>query len=1142
MSTKNFNFILADYIASKPDKAKGNIIYILPTEESAIKAYAELKFYQKCNNDILYFPDYDTSPYDRTSPSINIMQERVRVLQKLASDNTGNILLILSASSLMRKVAHESNFNFNSIKLKVQDDCKVGNLIKSLNDFGFARSSTVIEPAEYAVRGEIIDITLSESLAVRINLAWDKVDSIKKLDTNSQSSDENLQDIEIFRASEIILNDKQIEIFKSNFLMNFGVNYSSHPFYESILNKHNFPGHEQFLPLFYNKLCSIKEFSCFEGAEIFYSNMALQNAANFEKNYIDAYEYRISSNKIDENSFYFALKPKEFIIDFDELKNSLKAKYDVSHINLHKFYDGKLIQENKAFIETAITQKIDINELLKQQLEINNDKIIIAALPLKHMEVRLENMLSEYNNHHPHQFNHISDINSAKLKYLNITNTPISNGFISEEYFIIGYEDLFGKKEALNLISKSKRTAKDKINSLLTEIDNIKEGDLIVHDEHGIGRFEHIVTLEVENIKHDCIKLIYEGDDILYLPVENLNLVKKYGNNEVALDKLGGVNWQKRKAKVKERIREIAGTLIKIQAQRQLSTGNYIEFNKTEYEKFCHNFPYNETDDQLRALEDIEQDFKMGKLIDRLICADVGFGKTEIAMRAAFMVASDMLSSRNQIAIICPTTILCKQHYHNFKERFNSFGYKVAQVSRLVGSLALKNVKNDLENGDIDIIIGTHALLSNSIKFKNLKMIIIDEEQHFGVAQKEKLKELKANIHVLSLSATPIPRTLQMSMVGIKDLSIMATPPALRSPVKTQVIQFDNYIIREALLREHKRGGRSFVVAPRISHIEKIGQILERIAPELSFKIAHGQMPAKQLDTIMSDFCDGKFDILLSTTIIESGIDIAAANTIIIYNSHMLGLSQLYQLRGRVGRSKVNAYAYLTLPKHYITNKKSLARLEILQNITELGAGFSIASHDMDLRGFGNLVGDEQSGQIKEVGVELYNSMIENAIEELKCEELNQPKSTATKMSDITINLNIPVFISDDYISDSSLRLAIYRRASELKNLDEIELFKNEMIDRFGAIPQEFLNLMDIVKLKTYARDYYIKSIDSGPSGFVFKFSENADLADKIMSFISKYPRNAKLKPDNKMIYITPINPENTIQTLYNILEKIFGK
>jgi transcription-repair coupling factor (superfamily II helicase) len=895
-----------------------------------------------------------------------------------------------------------------------------------------------------------------------------------------------------------------------------------------------FQGYEHLLPLFYDKMFTLQDY--LGDHTIIYDNLSLQSILETENSYNDFYQARILSNKANPDSFYFAITPDQHIISGEEIKESLK-------LGPNLLVDGAMKSEE----ESGITKKhviVKEHAQLKQSQEVtvplsqeiatailwpHNDtalpatasfdklfslitqhksKIVVICCSSKSSEQRIKAIIETYD-YKTYEVDHLP---AAKKNLINIGSAPLSQGFIGEKYLFISDQDILGEK----FTSQSHKSSRRRLKNILTELDNIDEGELVVHKDHGIGRFERIDTIIVDEIPHDCLKIIYLNNDILYLPVENIDLITKFGNEEATLDKLGGVNWQKRKARLKNRIKDIAAQLIKTTAQRELHTTNPVNFDHDLYLNFCNRFIYNETEDQLSAIKDIEEDLKGGKLMDRLICGDVGFGKTEVAMRAAFMAAFDMEDDQPQVAIISPTTILCRQHHMSFLERFKGLDIRINQLSRLITPGQAKKIKQDIADGKINIIVGTHALLSKEIKFKNLKLLIIDEEQHFGVSQKEHLKSLKTGVHVLSLSATPIPRTLQMSMSGLKDLSIIATPPIDRLPVRTTVMPFDGVILRDALMRERFRGGKSFYVAPRIKDIEWVAKQLTEYVPELKFKIAHGQMLPNSIDTIMNEFCDGKFDILLSTTIIESGIDIATANTIIIHRADMLGLSQLYQLRGRVGRGKVRGHAYLTLIHDKVTTKHSWQRLEILQNIDSLGAGFTIATHDMDLRGFGNLVGDEQSGHIREVGSELYQEMLDEAIAELR----NQ--TTQDKNLDFTpsINLGMPVYIPATYIEDSALRLAIYRRAGSLKGHTEIENFRDEMVDRFGPVPEEFSNLLNIVKIKNKCSDLKIESLDAGPGGFVLKFNKNFDVSEMVMAFVAKFPRHAKIKPDNKLVYV----------------------
>jgi transcription-repair coupling factor (superfamily II helicase) len=884
--------------------------------------------------------------------------------------------------------------------------------------------------------------------------------------------------------------------------------------YTAVTEGRKFPGYENLLPMFYKALASINDY--LNNPLIIYDHLSLQSILEFETSYLDLYQSRLQSNKVNPSSFYPALPPARLYFSSQEVKDLISHHESI-------FIDPGADNDKQSIKPLPSLSHIDKwQEFIGQ----NPNKILILCAYSPSGIERFKTLMNSYEYH----FVEIEDISSAKKGLINLVIAPFASGYITDDYIFITGRDIFGEKYFDNTKSSSKRRLKN----ILTELDNLQPNELVVHIEHGIGKFLGVEIIEVQGNPHDCLKILYADNDKLYIPVEDIDSIKKYGHNEAELDRLGSLAWQKRKSKLKNKISEIAATLIKTAASRALTVCEPIEFDVEAYEKFCDKFNYAETEDQLTSINDIQEDFKSGKLMDRLICGDVGFGKTEVAMRATYMIAAGQEPIPPQVAIVVPTTILCGQHYTRFLERFQGFPFRIAQLSRLITPKQAKAIKEDLQNGKVNILIGTHALLSKEIKFQNLRLLIIDEEQHFGVAQKEHLKELKTSVHTISLSATPIPRTLQMSMVGIKDLSLIATPPIDRLAIRTTVMPFDGVIIRDALLRERFRGGRSFYVAPRIKDLEDIAKILKEIVPELTFKIAHGQMSAASIDDIMTEFYEGKFDILLSTTIVESGIDVSSANTIVIHKADKLGLSQLYQLRGRIGRGKLRGYAYLTLDPRK-SSPQALRRLEIMQSIDSLGAGFTIASHDMDLRGFGNLVGEEQSGHVKEVGSELYQEMLDQAIAELQNEpELNQE----TELSP-SINLGLPVFIPDSYIEDSALRLGIYRRVGNLLDSNEVEKFIDEMVDRFGPIPDEFKNLLEIVKLKKLCNLLHISNLDSGEKGFLVKFWEKTDVSNVVLSFITSHPRHAKIRPDNKLVFLKNLNPKNILQEAENFLNSM---
>jgi transcription-repair coupling factor (superfamily II helicase) len=680
---------------------------------------------------------------------------------------------------------------------------------------------------------------------------------------------------------------------------------------------------------------------------------------------------------------------------------------------------------------------------------------------------------------------------------------PLDHGFTTPDVAVLTEQDMLGDR----LVRRRKKKAAA---AFLEELATLSPGDLVVHADHGIGRYEGLTQIPVSKVPHDCVALEYARGDKLYVPVENIELLSRYGSESegVSLDSLGGEAWQRRKARMKERIREIAGELIKVAAMRATRPGTLAEPDAS-YPEFVNRFPYEETDDQDRAIEDVLKDLEAGKPMDRLVCGDVGFGKTEVALRAAFVMAM----SGKQVALVCPTTLLARQHYANFVERFHGFPIDIGRLSRLVPAAEAKRTKDGLAHGKIDIVIGTHAILAKSVNFKRLGLVIVDEEQHFGVSHKERLKALKNDVHVLTLTATPIPRTLQMAMSGLRELSVIQTPPVDRLAVRTYVTPFDGVVLREALLREHFRGGQSFFVVPRVADLPNMEEWLREQVPEVKFITAHGQMSATEVEERMSAFYDRKYDVLLSTTIVESGLDIPSANTLIVYRSDRFGLAQLYQLRGRVGRSKSRAYAYLTMPADRSITEAAQKRLQVLSELDNLGAGFQLASHDLDIRGAGNLLGDEQSGHIKEVGFELYQSMLEDAIVELKAGGVPAKEDFTPQIS-----VDAPIMIPEHYVPDLDLRMGLYRRLGELEDRNAIEAFAAELIDRFGALPEETANLMKIVEVKLNCREAMVAKLDIGPKGAVVTFADSGfpDLAG-LLGYIDRLKGAAKLRPDSKM-------------------------
>ncbi len=703
--------------------------------------------------------------------------------------------------------------------------------------------------------------------------------------------------------------------------------------------------------------------------------------------------------------------------------------------------------------------------------------------------------------------------NFRRQRAVGLALLPLEQGFATPDLLFLGEQDILGDR-----LARAPRRRRN-VDEFITEAASLSPGDLVVHAEHGIGRYEGLETIDVAGAPHDCLKVLYAGDDRLFVPVENIEVLSRYGSEDTpaTLDRLGGVGWQARKARVKQRIREIAGELIRIAAERQLRPGETMAPPEGIYEEFAARFPYPETDDQLRAIEDTLTDMASGKPMDRLICGDVGFGKTEVALRAAFVAAF----GGGQVAVIVPTTLLARQHYRNFTQRFAGLPLRVAQLSRMVGAKEAKQVKADLAEGKIEIVVGTHALLAKDVRFAHLGLVIVDEEQHFGVSQKEKLKQLKTDVHVLTLTATPIPRTLQLALSGVREMSIIATPPVDRLAVRTFVTPYDPVVVREAILRERDRGGQIFYVAPYISDLDEVREELRNIVPEIRVAVAHGRMAPTELENVMTAFDERAFDLLLSTNIIESGLDIPTANTLIVHRADMFGLAQLYQLRGRVGRGKLRAYCYLTLPEKKKLAPTATRRLDVMQTLDTLGAGFQLASHDLDIRGAGNLLGDEQSGHIREVGIELYQHMLEEAVAAAKNAGGVEGQAASEEEWSPQITLGMPVLIPESYVADLGVRLGLYRRIAQLDSRRERDAFAAELIDRFGKLPREVENLLQIIAIKRDCREAGVERVEAGPKGAVVTLRNNrfANPAG-LVELIQKHAGTLRLRPDQKLVYL----------------------
>jgi transcription-repair coupling factor (superfamily II helicase) len=1062
--------------------------------------------------EVLQFPAWDCQPYDRVSPHAAIVAQRMTALSRLARVQAREkpAVLLTTVNAALQRVPARGLIARQALSAAPGNTLGMDGVIKWLELNGFNRSSTVREPGEYAVRGGILDLfPPGMDMPVRLDFFGDTLETIRTFDPETQRSDMDMRGLDLVPVAEFQLTTDTMRKFRTGYVAAFGAAAPDDLLYEAVSEGRKHPGMEHWLPLFHDMMDTL--FDCVPGAPVMLEHLDEEAAHERIAQIADHYDARKEAVGGD-GPIYKPLPPDRLYLTESEWRERMKASA-VARLTPFATPDGDQIdvgaRAGRNFAAERAEQNANVFEAVVKHVQGLQaaDKRVIVALWSEGARERMKNVLAD------HGLANLTNVRSwpEALKLAKpevaLAVLGLESGFETEEVAVIGEQDILGDR-----LVRPRRASK-RADNFIAEATSLSTGDLVVHVEHGIGRFVGLQNIEAAGAPHDCLEIHYADSAKLYLPVENIELLSRYGSEDtgVELDRLGGSGWQTRKAKLKNRIREIAHELIKIAAERKLREAPKLTITPGAYDEFAAGFPYEETEDQQNAIDATLNDLSAGRPMDRLICGDVGFGKTEVALRAAF----GTVMNGKQVAVVVPTTLLSRQHTKTFTERFKHFPVNVAQASRLVTAGEMTKVKKGLADGSIDIVVGTHALLGKTIKFKDLALVIVDEEQHFGVAAKEKLKQLRAEVHVLTLTATPIPRTLQLALTGVRDLSIIASPPVDRMAVRTFVSPFDPITIREAILRERYRGGQVFYVCPRIEDLAGSKEFLEKSVPEARVAVAHGQMPGAVLEDIMSAFYDGKYDVLLSTTIVESGLDIPTANTLIVHRADMFGLAQLYQLRGRVGRSKVRAYALFTLPANRKITPQAERRLKVLQSLDTLGAGFQLASHDLDIRGAGNLLGDEQSGHIKEVGFELYQQMLEEAVVSLKA-GISAPVEDRWSPN---ITIGTPVLIPEDYVADLSVRLGLYRRLADLEDEQAIEAFGAEMVDRFGPLPDEVEHLLKIVAIKLLCRAANVERIEAGPKGAVIQFRDNA-FANPVglIAFINKMGSAARVRPDQKVV------------------------
>ncbi|MGH6803142.1 MAG: transcription-repair coupling factor [Methyloceanibacter sp.] len=1066
--------------------------------------------------EVLSFPAWDGVPYDRVAPNAETIARRIATLAELnarAPDEPKPLVVLTTVNAIVQRVPRRDFIAGSSLKLQSGNVMSMRALIERLEISGYGRAGTVTDPGQYAVRGGILDLYPPGGEPLRLDFFGDTLEQIRAFDPNTQRTEARRDLVQLLPMSEMALTPEVRSAFRQRYVGLFGPVMGDDPLYESVSAGRQHQGMEHWLPLFHDGLATL--FDYLPGAVVTLDPLVDDARARRLEQIADHYDARAQA--LERKAFgappYHPVPPESMFLSEAEWQEALSGRQVIALDPFEHPETPAIIsfggRQGRSFAAERQTEGANVFDAVvahAKRLKGERKRVIVACWSNGARE-RLATLLSEHGGGETKRIDSFAEALQAPPEAISVAVLPLETGFEAPGLAVIGEQDILGDRLV-------RRTRGARGSDVLTEVSSLAVGDLVVHSDHGIGRFAGLATIEAADEPHDCLEVHYQGGDKLYLPVENIELLSRYGSDEsgVQLDRLGGVAWQTRKARLKKRIRDMAEKLIKVAALRALHLAPVLSPPDGLYDEFSARFPYEETEDQETSIGAVLDDLASGRPMDRLICGDVGFGKTEVALRASLIA----VLAGKQVAVVVPTTLLARQHFHTFTERFRGLPVKVAQTSRLVGAKERAEVKKGLKSGDINIVIGTHALLAKGVEFTDLGLLIVDEEQHFGVAHKERLKQLREDVHVLTLTATPIPRTLQLALTGVREMSLISTPPVDRLAVRTYVMPFDPVILREALLRERFRGGQTFFVVPRIADLDDAAAFLAEHVPELKVARAHGQMASRELDQVMNAFYDRQYDVLLSTSIVESGLDIPSANTLIVNRADMFGLAQLYQLRGRVGRSKIRAYAYFTIPNEARLTPSAEKRLKVLQSLDTLGAGFVLASHDLDIRGAGNLLGEEQSGHIREVGFELYQSMLEEAVAALKGGE----GAVIEDQWSPRINLGTSVLIPEEYVPDLQVRLGLYRRLSGVESHDLIEAFAAELIDRFGPLPQEVRHLLDIVEIKGLCRQAGIEQIDAGPKGAVIAF-RNKSFANPegLIDFIREHGKQVKLQPDHRLIY-----------------------
>lgn len=1070
-----------------------NLTVVVTTDtRSAVRLSRVLS--ELSSQNVCLFPDWETLPYDTFSPHQEIISSRLSALFHL--QNAKKSIFLLPISTLMQRLCPPQYLQHNVLLIKKGDRLVIDKMRLQLEAAGYRAVEQVLEHGEYAVRGALLDLfPMGSAVPFRLDFFDDEIDSIRTFDVDTQRTLDEISSINLLPAHEFPTDDKGVEFFRAQFRETFGeIRRDPEHIYQQISKGTLISGIEYWQPLFFAEMATLFDYLPEQTLFVDMEN----NQTQGERFYQDA-KQRYEQRKVDP--MRPLLPPEKLWLNVDEVNRRLKS-YPRITFKAEKVRSS-VRQKNlpvAALPEVTIQsqQKEPLGQL-RQFIEHFKGNLLFSVETEGRRETLLD-LLSPLKLK-PKQIQSLEQIENEKFGLL---VSSLEQGFIIEQSLpvaIIGEANLLGERVQQRSRDKRKTINPD---TLVRNLAELKIGQPVVHLDHGVGRYGGLVTLDTGGIKAEYLLLNYANESKLYVPVTSLHLISRYvgGSDESApLHKLGNEAWAKSRQKAAEKIRDVAAELLDVYAQREAKKGFAFKYDREEFQQFSATFPFEETYDQEMAINAVISDMCQPKAMDRLVCGDVGFGKTEVAMRAAFLA----VMNHKQVAVLVPTTLLAQQHYENFKDRFANLPVNVEVLSRFKTAKEQKQILENLAEGKVDILIGTHKLIQSDVKFNDLGLLIIDEEHRFGVGQKEKIKQLRANIDILTLTATPIPRTLNMAMNGIRDLSIISTPPARRLSIKTFVRQNDDLVVREAILREILRGGQVYYLHNDVASIENTAEKLTALVPEARVIVGHGQMRERELERVMSDFYHQRYNVLVCSTIIETGIDVPTANTIIIERADHFGLAQLHQLRGRVGRSHHQAYAYLLTPPPKMMTKDAERRLDALENLDNLGAGFILATHDLEIRGAGELLGNEQSGQIESIGFSLYMELLDAAVKALK--EGREPSLEELTQQQADIELRVPALLPDDYLGDVNMRLSFYKRIAAAESKAELDELKVELIDRFGLLPDATKNLLQITELRLLVEPLNVVRIDAGTQGGFIEFSAKAQVnPDKFIQLIQKEP------------------------------------